>query len=690
MAREIRAPEKEHDETSPRTLEEIRGELGEIAVERRDLRIKVTEEERAREDEIRLQLGEMAEEIEAVLSGDSVDVVQGKAFATKLSDSAKLIHDARIAGLFELYELADFDDALLLQYDRFSELTGFDEVQAGDLQNFKETISFELMLRELEDLFNKTTHQVQDFFDNIAAVKPVAVQGCAEGLGKCTDSLFDFEVGGVLRVDEFVSYVEVLRENHAALLKLSLSRGIEMPDSFTELMGKTEQLLVKHEANLQDVRKLLDGQENVMSFERYNELAIELATNYKMYVEWQKKMIRESHGEAVAAQKAAEDATFVESVAAKDEGKVNLDEPIWEGIGSTSGGRRFQLGFRQKKGCEYGRCANCCLFHGSGDKNITADNIKNQFQFAVDKYGLETVERDGEIEWANPDLADLKRMDFEMTGSYLNDAEVPEAAQLEIFERIGQMPFERVMIDTRIEYVTLEKIRALKAKLRPDQKLEIAIGLESANNLIRELAILKGYSLDQFENAAQVLASEGVDILIHSLVKPALITEGEALEDSKNTGRYLSGLVDRLRDETGNPDFGITMKLEQAFIQPGGYLDYLHHQSKEENGEEKRYETPWSFTVAKVVQDLHDEGVAEELNLQIGKSDDYPPPTDVTRNRDAQADLDANGGVESTKVIYEALQKYNVDHDIEAFSTVVEEVVKNYPETFALWQKKFS
>ena len=74
-------------------------------------------------------------------------------------------------------------------------------------------------MRELEHLYNDTTQQVRAIYEHTSAATPIAVSGCAEGLCKCAGDLFNFEVGGVLRVDEFIGYVNILRENHAAILK---------------------------------------------------------------------------------------------------------------------------------------------------------------------------------------------------------------------------------------------------------------------------------------------------------------------------------------------------------------------------------------------------------------------------------------------------------------------------------------
>ncbi|KKW41703.1 MAG: hypothetical protein UY92_C0014G0028 [Candidatus Magasanikbacteria bacterium GW2011_GWA2_56_11] len=677
LIRDIRQTETEKTEGAPRSLAEIRQELGEMKVERRALRLRVTEEERAAEEEIRARLEEKITVLEQALADDGHENLAD--LADDFAASAELIHEARLAGLFELFELSEFDDRLVALYDRLREKNPSPAEETEGLARFEAEMSKEFLLRELEQLYNDTTQQVRALYEQMQAMAPNAVQNCAEGLCRCADDLFNFEVGGVLRVDEFVGYVNVLRENHAALIKVAAGREEELPERFTTLMQDVERLIAKHESNLADVKALLEGKENVMSFERYNELAVELAANYKYYIEWQRQMVKQSHSESISALKA---------------GEIRKDEANWSGIGTTKDGRRFQIGLRGKKGCEYGRCANCCLFHGSADASITAADIATQFDRALDQEGLTPRSEAGKPEWSGEGQQDIYRIDFNGSGSFLNDAEMPREARLAIFDRLAKLPFTTILIESRVEYIDQAKIKELQDRLRPDQKLEMAIGLESANNLVRELSVAKGYSLEEFERSVEVLAAQGVDVLVYSIVKPALLKEKEALEDSLYTGRYLGDLAQRIKDKTSNPAFSLTMKLEQAFIQKGGYLDYLHNKKRKTAGpgaagsgspdSDSLYETPWSFTIANIVERLCDEGINKQINIQIGRSDDFPPPVDITRNRTP----DGVPHNESTKAVDDAMQQFNIDGDAEKLSAALLAVQTSHPEVFAAWQAK--
>src|SRR3989339_110863 len=250
LERSIRQQETTTEkEMTPKSFDQIRQELGELKVEKRALRIKVTEEERTREEEIKILLGEYRMQIDQFL--DSSEPLHQDDLPMLLrcfSTSAKIIHEARMAGLFELYELAEFDDTLVIQYDRMKQEKG-EDIDEGqeELQVFEQEMSKEFLLRALEQLYNTTTSQIRNLYEKLTEATSEVVGGCAEGLCQCANDLFNFEVGGVLRVDEFVGYVTVLRENHAALLKLAAGLEISLSERFTTLIQEVEQMIRKHE-----------------------------------------------------------------------------------------------------------------------------------------------------------------------------------------------------------------------------------------------------------------------------------------------------------------------------------------------------------------------------------------------------------------------------------------------------------
>ncbi|MFH0818784.1 MAG: methyltransferase domain-containing protein [Patescibacteria group bacterium] len=578
----------------------------------------------------------------------------------QLAAVATLIHESRIGGLFELYELAQYNDRLSELHAQFLEVhDSFPEQAEMVLREYDKVMESENTYREIEKIFYDTIKTIRALYPENGQidVKQIQIRSseCASKLQKCAEVLFNFEIGGIFRLDEFYSYVQKLQVYHAALDKIFTGQGILKPKAYVGIMANLEKQLRDHAANLKGVPELLAGESDVMSFQEYNELAMKMTKLYKVYLE-KRKNNRET------------------AVNRKPE-KKDLHKPIDTEFASTQGGQRYMIEFRGKKGCEYARCANCCFFfEGSTDEEVTAQHIEKQFEYAL-KHDQLGVQEGEPLKWANPDVNDLYKIDILTPGSFLNDAEMPPVARTIIFEKISKLPFTTVMIEARLEFINVEEIKRLQSILRPDQKIQIAIGLESSNDLVREIAISKGYTWDDFSQKVEVLAGLGVDVQAYSIIKPALLSEAVAIKDSVQTGRDLAVLAESVRNKTGNQDFELTLKLEQAFIQEGGFLDFLH--------QEGEYDVPWTFSTAEIVRLLCAEGIHEKLNIQVGSSNDYPPPSGVAHNRK----LDGSSCNDSTLRLNQALQKFNVDHDVEQFELEVASIAESFPDSYETWLK---
>ena len=114
------------------------------------------------------------------------------------------------------------------------------------------------------------------------------------------------------------------------------------------------------------------------------------------------------------------------------------------------------------------------------------------------------------------------------SGSFLDDLEVPPEARSEIFSMLSDAGVERVVVESRPEYV-------VEGSLEPMHdvglEVEVALGLESSNDLVRERCINKGFTFAAYKRAAGLLREAGLRVRTYLLLKPPLLTEKEALED---------------------------------------------------------------------------------------------------------------------------------------------------------------
>jgi hypothetical protein len=187
------------------------------------------------------------------------------------------------------------------------------------------------------------------------------------------------------------------------------------------------------------------------------------------------------------------------------------------------------------------------------------------------------------------DASGPSEIDIYCSGSFLNPNEIPTEAQTALIERIAREPLvEKVLVESRPEYVSAEKLLEL-TRLLGNKRLEVGIGLESANEEIREKRIKKGFTLEQFEKAAADVANGGASMLTYVLLKPIDTGEAEAIIDAVETSKKVFELGLGL-------DLQVKIGLEPCFVGPDTALTLAHRQG--------RYRPPWLWSVIEVVKKI--------------------------------------------------------------------------------------
>jgi radical SAM enzyme (TIGR01210 family) len=165
-------------------------------------------------------------------------------------------------------------------------------------------------------------------------------------------------------------------------------------------------------------------------------------------------------------------------------------------------------------GCRWNRCT-MCGYAGEGAPASAADLIA-QFECALER--------------SSPEVSVVK---IYTSGSFLDPAEMPVEARDEILKRLKTLGIEKLVIETRPEYVTPQTVEICLTRL----PTEFAIGLETANDLIRENAIRKGFSFQNFVEASEAVHRQGGRIKAYLLLKPPLLSEGQAMRDAIASAR---------------------------------------------------------------------------------------------------------------------------------------------------------
>ncbi len=249
-------------------------------------------------------------------------------------------------------------------------------------------------------------------------------------------------------------------------------------------------------------------------------------------------------------------------------------------------------------GCEWanqkgGGCIMCGHLSGSSKgKYISSENLKKQFDDAMKQY----------------DFRRYSMLCLYNGGSFLNEHEIPPALRRYMLERINANPhIKRLIIESRANFISKENLEEIEALL-PDTSVEIGVGIETADDTIRELLLNKGVTREQLIQSAEQFRESKIRLLAYLLVNPPFLTESEAIEDT------IRGM------EFAHKIGADVVSLEAVSIQHLTTVSFL--------AEAGFYKPPWLWSIFEIVKRTHHLG----LETRIGGFEFYPIPKEFTSN----------------------------------------------------------
>lgn len=232
---------------------------------------------------------------------------------------------------------------------------------------------------------------------------------------------------------------------------------------------------------------------------------------------------------------------------------------IWKGHDLLGGGIVESLTvILRTVGCRWNRCTMCG--YASEGAPATAEDLLVQFDSALQRLS-----------------PDVKVMKIYTSGSFLDQREVPYPVRDRVIDILKSAGIERLVIESRPEHITPESVLACLSRL----DTEFAIGLETSNDLIRQEIICKGFAFKDFALASETVHGQGGRVKAYLLLKPPLLSEGEALRDAVSSARAARKYAD-------------VLSLNLCNIQRGTYVERLW-----ERGE---YRPPWLWSAVEVLK----------------------------------------------------------------------------------------
>ncbi len=247
-------------------------------------------------------------------------------------------------------------------------------------------------------------------------------------------------------------------------------------------------------------------------------------------------------------------------------------------------------------GCEHykhnGGCSMCSHFNGTDrHTRITTDDYKRQWEKV--RNGIE-IKGNKRFDLNNYSVVCVYNL-----GSLLNENEISSEAVKYIFNSLNVYEgVKKVIIESRAEYVTEESIKNI-FDVYKSGIVEVGIGVESTNKLIREVCHHKGIDdLTEINKAVDILHKYNFKALAYINFKPIFLTEQEAIEDAINTA------IDCF-----NMGFD-AVSLEPTSLQNYSLANYLYQLGE--------YRVPWLWSIRDIVQGIYDRKNKEKLDIRIG------------------------------------------------------------------------
>ncbi len=216
------------------------------------------------------------------------------------------------------------------------------------------------------------------------------------------------------------------------------------------------------------------------------------------------------------------------------------------------------------RGCSWALasgCTMCGYFNDSMFAPVSEKDLQSQFEKAMKSYKGEKI------------------IKLFTSGSFLDPHEIPVFVQHEILSVLTERT-EKISVESRPEYV-IEKRLADIQKIVSSKEFEIGIGLETSNDLVREKAINKGFTFNDYKKAVTLLKKHQMNVKTYVLMKPPFLTEKESLNDCIQTNKDIAPYTD-------------LVSLNPTNVQRHTVVEYLWKRNQ--------YRPPWLWSIVEFLK----------------------------------------------------------------------------------------
>ena len=243
----------------------------------------------------------------------------------------------------------------------------------------------------------------------------------------------------------------------------------------------------------------------------------------------------------------------------------------------------------------------------------------------------------------------ISRVRIYQEGNYTNERETSRYAQETIIRLATMIPeVKKITIESRPQYLNEENVKFLSDLLKGTSiQLEIGMGLEAQDDVVRNICINKNGSDLQFKNTVTLLRSYDILPLAYVILKPPFLSEQESIEEAVKTIHFAN-------------DIGFSrISLEPMTIHGFTLVDALRFVD--------RYETPWLWSVIDVLKRCGD----CDVKPGVGGIGYFPVPEAYSQNK---CDV-------CNQTVMDRIILYNKHKDLSVFEGLT------CPKCYSQWQR---
>ncbi len=215
------------------------------------------------------------------------------------------------------------------------------------------------------------------------------------------------------------------------------------------------------------------------------------------------------------------------------------------------------------KGCYWARKSGCsmCGYVSDCFTDVSEEDLAKQWSAALAAYRDQPV-----VKVYN-------------SGNFFDPNEIPPRIRRRILGDLGER-CRKVVVENLPQLV---RKPLLEEALGLCERFEVAIGLETANDFVRDHCISKDFHFDRYVEAARVARECGASVKTYLLLKPPFLSERASMVDVVTSAKAVDGLTD-------------TISINPTNVQKDTLVDILYRRGE--------YRSPWLWSLVEVLKDL--------------------------------------------------------------------------------------